>query len=158
MMLYIQILMDYMTANSNFYFQYFNRLGNVNTNTYPIKWKQRVYIEIEKYKEHQRQKLLLQRYMVSINFVNHLKPRSVEFFKCIFKYILVSWVPLTKIGKYKLKWHRNGFCFGNEYLYGKSYVVDQQYFNLNFVFTFQKMKITLKMSSGMWRRNISFLP
>ena len=82
--------MDYMTANSNFYFQYFNRLGNVNTNTYPIKWKQRVSIEIEKCKEHQRQKLLLQRYMVSINFVNHLKPRRVELFKCIFKNILVS--------------------------------------------------------------------
>ena len=28
--------------------------------------------------------------MVSIDFVNHLKPRRVEFFQCIFKNILVG--------------------------------------------------------------------
>ena len=38
--------------------------------------------------------------MVSIDFVNHLEPKCVEFFKCIFKNSLVR---LMKLGNYKLK-------------------------------------------------------
>ena len=47
-------------------------------------------IEIKIHKELQRQKLLLSSLMVSIDFVNHLKPTLVEFLKCVFKNILVK--------------------------------------------------------------------
>ena len=47
-------------------------------------------IEIKIHKELQRQKLLLSSLMVSIDFVNHLKPTLAEFLKCVFKNILVK--------------------------------------------------------------------